>query len=223
VDRASVLSRMAGALLHVDASQSAGRLAIDVEASRIDALSVSSHKLYGPPGIGALYISPDARGELRPLFFGGGQQSGLRPGTVPVFLAVGFGIACALAKERIESDRQHVEKVAERFCLSLSHAGVKFRILGQKDCRLPGLRSLQLEGVDGDDLATRLAAEVAVSTGSACSAGTLKGSRVLSAMGLSDGEASQVVRVGFGRDTTLDDAESAASIMAGKIHRILAS
>jgi cysteine desulfurase len=127
-----------GNLLHVDAAQTAGKIPIDVNVLGADLLTISSHKLYGPAGIGALYISPRARALIRPIMFGGGQQGGLRSGTVPVFLAVGFGSACALATERIADDATHSEMVANAFLTQLAKDGIPFDVLGDAHARLPG-------------------------------------------------------------------------------------
>lgn len=203
----------ASGILHVDASQSAGRLPINVESLGVDLLSMSAHKLYGPAGIGALYVAPHIRPLLRPIFFGGGQQDGLRPGTLPVFLAVGFGAACALAQRRMVQDGEKAEVVAKIFCERLQSLGVKFDVLGDPRHHLPGLRSLRLEDIDGDDLVIRLAHFLSFSTGSACSAGELRGSHVLSAIGLTSDEARSVIRIGFGRSSTVTDACNAAEVL----------
>lgn len=203
------------AILHSDAAQSVGKIPVDVEELGVDLLSLSSHKFYGPSGIGALYVSPRVRARLRPLFFGGGQQDGLRPGTVPVFLAVGFGAACALAKRRLLDDALQLETVAEAFCTRLLGLGVAFNVLGDPQHRLPGLRSIAIGGADGDDLVTRLAPRLSLSTGSACTSGELRSSHVLTAIGLSDHEARGVIRVGFGRSSTFLEAQTAAELIAG--------
>jgi len=202
--------RGTGALFHSDASQSAGWLDVDVGSEGVDFLTLSSHKVGGPAGVGAFYAAPDVRNELRPLTYGGGQQGGLRPGTIPVFLAVGFGVACDLVAKRRSQDVRHAEAVAEAFVEALRQRSVAFEVLGDPDHRLPGLRSIRLRGVDARDLLDRLAPRLSASTSSACAAGELRASLVLRAIGLTEDEAVEVVRFGFGRSTTVGEARAAA-------------
>lgn len=202
------------AVLHTDAAQSAGRLRINVETDGVDSLTMSSHKLGGPMGIGALYLAPELREEVSPLMHGGGQQDGLRPGTIPVFLAVGFGVACRAAAQRQEENAIRRERMAQTFLDALRVRGVPFDVLGDPLCRLPGLRSVRFSGVDARDLLDRFGARVSASTGSACSAGDIKPSHVLRAIGLSEHEANEVVRFGFDVSTTMDHAVDAAAAVS---------
>jgi cysteine desulfurase len=128
-----------GVFFHVDASQSCSRIPVDVSALGADTLCVSSHKLYGPAGIGAAYISPYARAQLRPLMFGGGQQSGVRPGTIPVFLAVGFGAACELAGRRLQDDARMMNDCVDAFLGTLRQTDASFTRIGHLTEALPGL------------------------------------------------------------------------------------
>lgn len=204
-------------LLHVDAAQSCGRIPIQVVDQGIDLLSLSAHKLYGPSGIGALYISRRARAHLRPLMYGGGQQDGLRPGTVPDFLAVGFGAACEIAQHRITDDAEHVELLARCFIERLQSLKVVFRRLGDPAHRLPGLLSILLEGQDGDHVVAKVSPKLSISTGSACTSGELLPSHVLRAIGLSDSAARSVVRLGFGRNSTIEESVRAAELLAAAV------
>ena len=202
-----------GGHFHVDASQSAGKIPMDASALGLDLVSVSSHKLYGPGGIGALFVAADLRGRMRPLLTGGGQEGGLRSGTVPVFLAVGFGRAAALAAKRRDNDAQHLRLVAAAFLAQLHDAGVEHRVLTPTD-GLPGFISLALPEVEAADLLDRLAPELSASTGSACAAGELRASQVLRAIGMNENAARQVVRIGFGRNNTESQARLAARRLA---------
>lgn len=204
-------------IFHVDASQTAGRLKIHVEEMGVDLLSVSSHKMYGPQGIGALYVSPRVRRSLRPLFFGGGQQYGIRPGTLPVFLIAGFGKACEIAADRMARDALHTENLADSFCRGLIELGVKCEVFDSGGPSLPGLRSIRFGGTDAHDLVMRLSTRLSISTGSACTWGTIQPSHVLRATGLSDDQARGVVRIGFGRHSTASEAAEAASLVADAI------
>lgn len=201
-------------ILHVDAAQTAARLKIDVAAMGIDLLSLSSHKMYGPPGVGALYISPRIRKLVRPLFFGGGQQFGLRPGTLPVFLVAGFGKACEIAAGCIERDALHTETLAESFCDLLGEIGANFKTFDCGGRTLPGLRSIRFAGVDADDLVMCVSPKLSISSGSACTWGSIQSSHVLRAAGFSDDEAREVVRIGFGRHSTTSDGHEAARLLA---------
>lgn len=202
-----------GFLCHVDAAQSVGKIPLDVIHDGIDLLSVSSHKVYGPSGIGALYIAPDVVGGMTPLMHGGGQERGLRAGTIPPFLAVGFGVAAALAQRRMSDDARHLQSLALQFQMALKEHGVAFSLLGESSHRLPGHLSLWLPGVDASDLLSLLAPHLSASTGSACTSGELQASHVLRAIGMDSHCASEVVRITFGRASSSDDALDAAAIL----------
>jgi len=209
-----------GHLLHVDAAQSAGRIPLDVEAMDCDLMCVSSHKLYGPGGIGALYVAPAVQGQLEPQLHGGGQEGGLRSGTVPAFLAVGFGTAATLARQRIAQDAERQQQLAAGFLAALSGHGVAFQLIGHPTLRLPGHLSLRFPGVDAEDLLARLAPVLSASTGAACAAGELRASHVLRAVGLDERAAGEVIRFTLGRSTREDDIEVAAERTAVAISRI---
>ncbi len=198
-----------GALIHVDVSQSLGWVDIDVGAG-IDLATLSSHKIGGPAGIGALFVADGLKGELTPLVHGGGQQGGLRPGTIPVFLAVGFGVACDLVFAERAQRALAAENAATAFLRALTDSGAIFEILGSTQNRLPGLRSLRFAGIEARDLLDRLQTNVSASASSACASGDFKASHVLRAIGLSEADAMQVVRFGFGGTTSVQDAELAA-------------
>lgn len=201
--------RAHSAVLHLDASQSLGWIDVNV-GEGIDLATLSSHKIGGPAGIGALYAAGGLGEELTPLTFGGGQQGGLRPGTIPVFLAVGFGVACDLVLADRESRVEAAEAAASTFLSVLADRGVVFQILGCPKGRLPGLRSVRFPGVEARDLLDRLQTSVSASASSACASGDYKASHVLRAIGLTEVEAMQVVRFGFGATTSTQEAEHAA-------------
>lgn len=209
-----------GHLLHVDAVQSAGRVPLDVEAIDCDMMCLSSHKLYGPAGIGALYVVPDLQDKLEPQLHGGGQEGGLRSGTVPTFLAVGFGAAARLARQRVIQDAECQQRLAAVFLVALSAQGVTFQLIGHPTQRLPGHLSLRFPGVDAEDLLALLAPALSASTGAACAAGELRASHVLRALGLDERVASEVVRFTFGRSTREEDLRLAVKRTAVAIDRI---
>jgi len=203
----------AGGILHSDAAQAAGRIPIDLAAMGFDAITLSAHKLYGPQGIGAIVAAPDTMARLRPLATGGGQERGLRPGTVPIALCAGFGAACALAAQRMEADARHARSLSERFLRVLRAAISGVTINGDMDARVPQNLNLLIPGCDADDLVRRLTG-VTISSGSACSDGALGASPVLLAMGLEPAEAEASIRIGFGRGNTIEEVEAAARRIA---------
>lgn len=201
-------------LLHVDAAQSCGKMSLDVSDLGVASMSISAHKLYGPAGIGAVYLAPRTRRLMRPLMHGGGQQGGIRPGTVPVFLAVGFGVACDVASRRLQDDAGYAERCVTAFLEVLQQSDCSFIRLGDPDARLPGLLSLRFPGCDAGDLLGRLARDVYASAGAACSSGEIRASYVCRAIGLAEDEALEVVRFGFGRGNTVVDAARAGAVVA---------
>ena len=211
-----------GAFVHVDASQTAGKISIDVESMGIDTASLSSHKMYGPAGIGALFVSRRMRNHLKPMMYGGGQERGLRPGTVPVFLAVGFGTAANIANRRMSDDARHLAALTDAFVNCLERLQIAHVILGNRTQKLPGLLSVSVPGIDAADLLDCVAPYLSASMGSACTAGELRASHVLRAIGLDETQAWQVVRIGFGRGNTLQDAEAAAHILHQGITKVAA-
>lgn len=212
--------REQGGHLHVDAAQSLGKLAVSVIEWDVDLVSLSSHKIYGPAGIGALFVSTSLRGRMRPQITGGGQEGGLRSGTVPAFLAVGFGKAVELANSRRSKDAHHLEAVVHAFTAELKAMGVAHETLSPSAAGLPGLVSLQLTGIDAADLLDRLAPQISASTGSACSAGELRASHVLRSIGMEEAQAREVMRLGFGRDNTPAQAQWVAQQIAQRVKHI---
>lgn len=216
----AAVTRDLGVHLHLDAAQSIGKIPLDVGAMGVDLASFSSHKMYGPAGVGALFVAADVRAAMRPLMTGGGQEGGLRPGTVPVFLAVGFGQAAVLASQRIQSDQRHLQNVTAAFVEELRWLGVNHEILSPSLGGLPGLVSLYLPNVEAADLLDRLSSSFSASTGSACNAGELRGSHVLRAIGLSEAQAGQVLRLGFGRDNSEEEARWVVREISDVLQRI---
>lgn len=202
-----------GALFHVDAAQAVGRMRFDVMTAGCDTASLSAHKFYGPKGIGALYLGAGAAIRPEPIMFGGGQESALRPGTLPVPLIVGMGAAAALAEERM-GEGPRLAKLATLFHTELGLQGVDAVINGLGAPRLPGSINLRIEGADAEDIVQRLAADLHLSTGSACQSGQLAGSYVLAAMGCSPEEIASSFRLCFGRNHQEEDALMAASLLA---------
>jgi cysteine desulfurase len=215
----AAMARAAGALVHSDAAQAAGKVPLDVEALGLHLASFSAHKLYGPKGIGALYVRRRPRVRLAPLFSGGGQERGLRPGTIPAPLAVGFGVACRLAGAGLEEESARIGALRDRMAarlagqipgLAQTAPGVA-RIAGNLSLRFPGVGALELMAG---------APEICVSTGSACTSAEVAPSHVLTAMGLTRAQAGSTLRVGIGRFTSAADTDAAADALAEAFARL---
>lgn len=210
----------AGALLHCDAAQALGRIPVDVVQWDVDSMSLSAHKCYGPKGVGALYLNGGPRrASLEPLLFGGGQEAGLRPGTLNVPGIVGFGKACDIVVEGLSVESRRVGRLRD-WLESLLLGGLEgVHRNGALARRLPGNSSLWFDGVEADALIANLP-EIALSTGSACSSGALEPSHVLTAMGLSREEANRTVRIGIGRFTMEDELAFAAERIGEAVAQI---
>lgn len=206
------ITRSADAMLHVDASQQAGKMPIDL--TMCDFASLSAHKMYGPGGVGALFISSAAAVRPEPLFGGGGQENGIRPGTLPVPLIVGFGAAAYMASERLSEDADHARRLAAMLESLLRERQLNFTINGLGADRLPGSLSLQFNGCEAASLIARLSPLVSIAEGSACTSGQITPSHVLTAMGRTAKSASETVRIFCGRYNTDEEIRLAADAIA---------
>lgn len=201
------LCRERGILFHVDAAQSAGKVAIDLRELPVDLMSFSAHKIYGPKGVGALYVrrSPDVR--VEPQIHGGGHERGMRSGTLPTHQLAGMGEAFALAAECLQKDAARLLALREKLWAGLSRLS-DIHLNGHLEQRLPGYLNVAFEGVDGETLLNALN-RVAVSSGSACTSASVEPSYVLRAMGVSDALAHASLRFSLGRGTDERDIELA--------------
>ena len=210
-------------LFHSDAAQAVGKVPLDVVGLGIDLLSCSAHKLYGPKGVGALYARrrrrSGARLTLEPILYGGGQERGLRSGTLPVPLIVGFAEALALALAEREAEARRLAALRERFFALLAGALPGVQRNGPVEGRLPGNLNVSLAGVEADALLARLE-DVALSTGSACSSARPEPSHVLAALGVAPERARSALRIGLGRGTSEAEVEYAAARIAAEVRRI---
>jgi cysteine desulfurase len=206
VDRLAKLAHAVGALFFCDAVQGYGRIALPSKSC--DMIAISGHKIHGPKGIGALWLRDKL--DLPPLIYGGGQEGGLRSGTLAPMLCVGFGAAAKLAAERKETDAAHVDRLWTRLSGPLLATG--WQINGSIDRRWHGNLNLRKVGVDAASLISSLR-DLAFSAGSACASGSGRASHVLKALGLSDVEARSSIRLGFGRYTTEEEADRAAAMI----------
>lgn len=211
--------REAGILFHTDAAQATGKIPLNVVDMNIDLMSISGHKLYGPQGVGALYCRRGVFRRLRPIMTGGGQERGLRPGTVPVALCVGLGEACAIAGTEMDRDRAHSLRLRTVLLDTIADRLQQFQVNGSLDERLAGNLNIRFEGADAEALLSRLP-DVAMSMGSACSSASIEPSHVLLAIGLTAEQAESSIRIGFGRGTTQDDVRRAGVRIAEEVGRL---
>jgi cysteine desulfurase len=209
----AAIAKEAGALFHTDAAQAVGKVPLDAGGWRVDLLSVSGHKIYGPKGVGALFVRRRPRVRLAPLFSGGGQERGLRSGTLPAPLIVGLGEACRLAAAEMEEEARRIRELRARLLDRLRAAIPGLRVNGSMAARIPGNLNLTFPGTAAADLMARAPA-LCVSSGSACSSAEIEPSYVLRAMGLSEDAAGRSLRIGIGRFTSPADIDYAAAALA---------
>jgi len=199
------LCRKKKVYFHTDAAQAVGKIPLDVNAMNIDLMSISSHKIYGPKGIGACYVRRRPRVRLEPLISGGGQERGLRSGTLAPPLAVGFGEACRIAKEEMDYDTKRVKYLSDRLLkglLAMEHTAQN----GDSEKFYPGCVNVSFAYVEGESLLMALK-DIALSSGSACTSASLEPSYVLRALGNSDESAHSSIRFGIGRFTTEEEID----------------
>jgi cysteine desulfurase len=213
------ICRARGVLFHTDAAQALGKIPLDVEAMKIDLMSMSGHKLYGPKGVGALYVRRRPRVRLVPLIDGGGQERGLRSGTLPTPLCVGFGKACALAAAEMAEEAARLKGLRERLRTGLASRVPGLLVNGDLDHRLPGSLNVSVPGTTAPAM-IEACPSIAISTGSACTSASVEPSYVLRALGLSDDRANASIRLGLGRFTTADDVDYAVDAIAAAVARL---
>jgi len=207
VEAIGTLCRERGVLFHTDAAQAVGKVPVDVARAKIDLLSISGHKIYGPKGVGALYVRRGVK--VAEQMHGGGHERGMRSGTLNVAGIVGLGAACALALAEVEADAVRLGVLRERLRTKVAAGLERVRINGAVERRLPGNLSVTFEGVDAESLMMGLK-EVAVSSGSACTSASIQPSHVLRAMGRSEEDAHSTLRFGIGRFNTEEEIDFVA-------------
>jgi cysteine desulfurase len=201
-----------GIAFHVDAAQSIGKMSLGASLSFVDLLTVVSHKFYGPKGVGALFMRKGL--VLKPILFGGGHERGLRPGTENVPGIVGLGKACQIAMRDIKLRVSHTSRLRDLLFSGLRSSLPDVVLNGHETKRLPNTINLQIPGISSHHLVEKLRDDVAISTGSACHAGTYAPSAVLKSMGLSDEEALCSIRLSTGKDNTEEEITRATGIIA---------
>ena len=215
------LCRARGVKFHTDAAQAFGKIPLDVEAMNIDLLSISGHKIYGPMGIGALYVRRKPRVRLQPLFSGGGQERGLRSGTLPTPLCVGLGQAAAIAAAEMATETARLNSFRQQLWAALQARLPEIYLNGDLAQGIPGNLNISFAGVEGESLMMAVK-DLAVSSGSACTSASLEPSYVLRALGVDEELAHTSIRFGFGRFTTASDIAQAAETIITAVEKLRA-
>eukprot|EP01067_Filipodium_phascolosomae_P005034 Filipodium_phascolosomae@DN303_c0_g1_i1.p1 len=213
------ITRKHDVLLHTDAAQAIGKVSVDVEAAQIDLMSMSGHKIYGPKGIGALYVRSKPRVRLAAIIDGGGQERGMRSGTLPAPLVVGMGKACEVCQEEIEADHQHVATLTTRLKEGIMSQLTEVHLNGSADHRYVGNLNLSFSDVEGESLIMKME-DYAVSSGSACTSATLEPSYVLRAIGVDEGLAHTSIRFGIGRFNTMEEIEACIEAVVHSVNEL---
>ena len=205
--------------LHTDAAQAVGKIPVDVKQMKIDLLSLTAHKIFGPMGIGALYVGKKPRVRMEPIFSGGGQEKGLRSGTLAPALCVGLGEALSLAGEKMIGDAARLKALRDQMWQSLNGAVPGLVLNGSMTERIGVNLNFSVDGADAESLMAALPG-LAVSSGSACSSASEESSHVLKAIGLPSALAEASLRIGLGRFTTADEVESATEQLINAIKTV---
>ncbi len=212
------LCRAKGIIFHCDAVQGAGRVEIDLKKFKADLLTITAHKIYGPKGIGALYVRRKPRVRIEPQIHGGGHERGFRSGTLPTHQIVGFGEAARLAKLEMARDNEHVRALRDRLLNSIKHIEEVY-VNGDLERRIPHNLNVSFNFVEGESLIMAVK-DIAVSSGSACTSASLEPSYVLRALGRSDELAHSSIRLTLGRFTTREEVDYAAALIGKKVEKL---
>jgi len=208
-----------GVFFHTDCAQAFGKIPLDVEAMKIDLMSISGHKIYGPKGIGALFVRRKPRIRLVPLIHGGGQERGFRSGTLPTPLCVGLGAAAEIARTEMADENVKLLKLRDRFYKSVTDRLPEVYVNGDLKNRLPGNLNLSFAYVEGEGLMMGIK-DLSVSSGSACTSASLEPSYVLRALGVTEDLAHTSLRIGFGRFTTESEVDYAADRIVEAVQKL---
>jgi len=219
VEEIGKLCRAKKIFFHTDAAQAVGKIPLDVNKMNIDLMSISGHKIYGPKGVGALYVRRRPRVRVEPIQSGGGQERGIRSGTVPTPLVVGLGAACALAQQEMEYDHHHVSRLSTMLVDGLMGQLANVVRNGDTANCYPGCVNLSFHCVEGESLLMALK-DVALSSGSACTSASLEPSYVLRALGAEEDMAHSSIRFGIGRFTSQDEVEYTIERTVKEVNRL---
>ena len=213
------ICRKYNVFFHSDIAQAFGKIPINVNELNIDLASISGHKIYGPKGVGALYLRKKPRIRLAPIFNGGGQERGLRSGTLAPFLVVGLGKAAELAANEMDKDCRHVKKLFDKFLSRITSKAREVYLNGDKHNRYPGNLNLSFAYIEGESMILAIK-DLAVSSGSACTSTSLEPSYVLRALGVDEALAHTSLRFGFGRFTKEEEIDYAIELLLSKINKL---
>jgi cysteine desulfurase len=213
------ICREKGVFFHTDAAQAVGKIPLDVEAMNIDLLSLTAHKIYGPKGVGALYVRRKPRVRLVSLIDGGGQERGMRSGTLSTPLCVGLGKACEIARTEMDSESKTLNALRDRFYQKICSELEEVYLNGDLERRIPGNLNISFAHVEGEGLMMGIK-DLAVSSGSACTSASLEPSYVLRALGVEEEMAHTSLRIGFGRFTTEAEVDLAAEKIITEVRRL---
>ena len=213
------ICREKGAFFHTDCAQAVGKIALDVEAMNIDLMSISGHKIYGPKGIGALYVRRRPRVRLVALINGGGQERGFRSGTLPTPLCVGLGEACEIAMKEMPAEAERLHALRDRFLEGLRARLPEIFVNGDLENRIPGNLNISFAYVEGESLIMGIKS-LSVSSGSACTSASLEPSYVLRALGVEEEMAHTSLRIGLGRFTTQAEVDTAVEDISRHVTRL---
>lgn len=213
------ICRKHGVFFHTDAAQGFGKIPLDVNAMNIDLLSISGHKIYGPKGVGALFVRKKPRIRIRPLINGGGQERGMRSGTLPTPLIVGLGHAALIASEEMDTESERIKKLSDKFYQEIMNSIEHVYLNGDKIKRYPGNLNLSFSYIEGESFIMAMK-DLAVSSGSACTSASLEPSYVLHALGVGDELAHTSIRFGIGRFTTEEEIDYAVKVIRENVQKL---
>ncbi|MGK5003551.1 Cysteine desulfurase [compost metagenome] len=218
IDEIGVFCRSKGIIFHCDAAQATGKVVIDLQKTKVDLMTFTAHKTYGPKGVGALYVCRKPRVRLEAQMHGGGHERGLRSGTLPTHQIVGMGEAFRIAKEEMDSEIGRIKALRDRLAKGLQEIEEVY-INGDMDHRVPHNLNVSFNYVEGESLIMAIK-DIAVSSGSACTSASLEPSYVLRALGRSDELAHSSIRFTIGRFSTEEDIDFAVNLLKSKVHKL---
>ncbi|WP_039457588.1 IscS subfamily cysteine desulfurase [Candidatus Jidaibacter acanthamoebae] len=218
IEEIGKICREKGVFLHTDAAQAFGKIPLDVIAMNIDLMSISGHKIYGPKGVGALFVGRKPRVRIEAMINGGGQERGMRSGTLPTPLIVGLGVAAKIAREEMTEETKRVEKLADKFLKEIMKIPEVY-INGDPKARIPGNINISFSCIEGESMIGAIK-DLAVSSGSACTSASLESSYVLRALGVDEELAHTSIRFGIGRFTTEEEVDYAIQCVKNSVQKL---
>ena len=212
------ICRKKGVFFHTDAAQAFGKIPLDVNELNIDLMSISGHKIYGPKGIGALFVRRKPRVRIKSIISGGGQERGIRSGTLAPSLAAGLGKAAQIAQEDMQKDHDHIKKLSDKIHKAMAEIP-EIYLNGDKEHRIPGNLNFSFAGIEGESMIMAIK-DLAVSSGSACTSASLEPSYVLHGIGVEDDLAHTSIRFGIGRFTSEEEVDYAIDLIKKKVQKL---